>query len=62
MAIVSCDSVTLTEEPTAVDDTAATLAGYPDIQAMIDASLDKALALVDAAAARSAEPVLGMQL
>ena len=56
MAIVSCDSVTLTEEPTAVDDTAATLAGYPDIQAMIDASLDKALALVDAAAARSAEP------
>ena len=55
MAIVSCDSVTLTEEPTAVDDT-VTLGGYPDVQAMIDASLDKALALVDAAAARSAEP------
>ena len=55
MAIVSCDTVTLTEQPSAVDAT-ATLEGYPDIQAMINASLDDAIAVVDAAAARSAEP------
>ncbi len=52
--ILSCTQLTLPEGPTEVAlDT--TLGGYPNIQAMINASLDKALAAVDAAAARSAE-------
>ena len=51
--ILSCTQLTLPEEPTEVTDDTA-LGGYPNIQATINASLDKALAAVDAAAARSA--------
>jgi len=50
----SCTQLTLPEEPTEVA-AATRLAGYPDIQATINASLDKALAVVDASAARHAE-------
>lgn len=52
--LVSCDRVALNEGPTAIAG-AKTPGGYPDIQATINASLDKALAVVAASAARSAE-------
>ena len=52
--ILSCARLTLLEEPVEVADGTAP-GGYPNIQAMIIASLDKGLAVVDAAAARSAE-------
>ena len=55
LGIVSCDMVTLTGEPTAVE-TTTTIGGYPHIQALINASIDEALAVVDAAAERSVEP------
>ncbi len=51
--IVSCARLTLQEEPTTVRGT--TMAGYPDIQATINASLDRVLAVVDSAAAQNAQ-------
>ena len=50
--LVSCDRVVLNEEPTAAGEVPAP-GGYPDIQAAINASLDKALALVATAARRA---------
>lgn len=52
-AIVSCARLSLPNEPSIVRET--TMDGYPDIQATIDASLDNALAAVNAAAARVAD-------
>lgn len=52
--LVSCERLTVTEQPTAVAGTATP--GYPDIQAMIDGYLDEALAAADNAAARHAAP------
>ena len=54
-AITACTRLIPSEEPTTAAE--ATIEGHPDIQAAIDASLDKVLAVVDATAARSAELV-----
>lgn len=52
VTLVSCDRVALNEEPSAGGGAPAS-GGYPDIQATINASLDKALALVATAARRA---------
>ncbi len=51
--IVSCARLAPQDEPATPAAVAAAAGGYPDIQAMIDAALDKAIAVVDAAAARN---------
>ena len=63
--IVSCARLTLQEEPTAIPDPESTKGGFPDgfpdIQGAMDASLDKVIAVVDAAAARNVGGIPGMQ-
>ena len=51
---VSCERLTLTEQPTATAGT--TTPGYPNIRAIINATLDEALTAADSAAARQVAP------
>lgn len=53
LSIVSCEMVTLDDEPVAV---AGDTGGYPSIQGIINESLDAAILVVTNAAARSATP------
>lgn len=53
LSIVSCEMVTLDDEPVAV---AGDTGGYPSIQGIINESLDAAIHVVTNAAARSATP------
>lgn len=57
VTVVSCERLTLQEDLTTIERT--TTPGYPNIRAMVNASLDEALVVVSNAAARRAAPEPG---